>query len=262
MKAKSAPSFSKESDLCAAFIGAIAREHDWTAYPETAGFDILLVRKDGIQIGIEAKLTLNAHVVAQALPDWLTSAHCGAAGPHYRAVLVPEGKAGNYIATICRAIGITVIEQSARHPHSYRSYSPHLPCDRWVDEYWHEWCPLKPCDLPDYVPDCGAGNPAPIALTLWKIAAIKLAIILEERPVTRADFKHLGISPSRWTHPFSGWLVPTELGYVAGPNLPDFKAQHPANYEQIKADKAKWMPPLPAKQRQGRLALELAEAAQ
>ncbi len=91
MKTKAAPSFIKESDLCAAFTQAVARDLDWTAFNETAGFDILLVRKDGIQIGIEAKLKLNAKVVTQALPRWL-GVEYGAIGPHYRAVLVPVGE--------------------------------------------------------------------------------------------------------------------------------------------------------------------------
>jgi hypothetical protein len=30
--------------------------------------------------------------------------------------------------------------------------------------------------------------------------------------------------------------------YVAGPRLPDFKAQHPRVYAEIEADAAKWMP--------------------
>ncbi len=81
-------------------------------------------------------------------------------------------------------------------------------------------------------------------------------IVLEERPVTRADFKHLGLSPSRWTDPFTGWLKPTDAGYVRGPGIPDFAAHHPLNYAQIKADRAKWMPPVPAKQRQGTLPLD------
>ena len=54
--------FAKESDLCAAFLASLPE--GWTAYPETAGFDILLGREvDGFQIGIQAKLRLNAKVI-------------------------------------------------------------------------------------------------------------------------------------------------------------------------------------------------------
>ena len=64
-----------EAALCAAFIAAATvtpkrTDHaQWVAYPETGGFDILLVRQtDGVQIGIEAKLALNPLVVSQVLP--------------------------------------------------------------------------------------------------------------------------------------------------------------------------------------------------
>lgn len=58
--------FATEAELCARFIAAIGA--DWTAYAETEGWDILLVRKaDGFQIGIEAKLKFNLDVVTQAL---------------------------------------------------------------------------------------------------------------------------------------------------------------------------------------------------
>ncbi|TIU81425.1 MAG: hypothetical protein E5W01_20510, partial [Mesorhizobium sp.] len=64
--AKAKAVFESEAALCAAFIARLPK--DWTAYPETAGFDILLVRgADGAQIGVEAKMTLNAKVLMQAV---------------------------------------------------------------------------------------------------------------------------------------------------------------------------------------------------
>ena len=102
--------------------------------------------------------------------------------------------------------------------------------------------PQTRCVLPDYVPDVVAGASAPVALTAWKVNAIKLAILLETRPVTRSDFQALGLSPSRWTDPWTGWLQKTPRGYVRGERMPDFQKQHPRNWEEIKADGAKWMP--------------------
>src|SRR5271165_6454361 len=94
-----------ESGLCAAFIKA-AQER-WTCYAETEGWDILAVRKDnGVQLGIEAKLTLNAKVVRQALPARYDHA---VVGPHFRAVLVPLCAASGEIAALCAALGIDVI---------------------------------------------------------------------------------------------------------------------------------------------------------
>lgn len=243
-----APAMS-EADLCAAFIPLATKNGAWVAYPETAGFDILLVRaEDGVQIGIEAKLRLNPLVVSQALPErtrWFYS-HTG---PDYRAVLVPRREVLNGLHAICDALGITILSlYPPRYPNDPHSFGPELPREtRYGDmvDGWHEWAPAQRCPLPAYVPDCTAGASAPIALTAWKVKAIKLAILLEERPVSRSDFKHLDLSPSRWTDPYNGWLVRTPQGYVPRESMPDFKLQHPRNYAEIAADKATWAPAAP-----------------
>ena len=242
-----------EAALCATFLAAVVKRRGWTAYPETAGFDILLVRDDGAQIGIQAKLRLNAKVVCQIMPDGYSY---GVTGPDYRAVLVPRDKAGE-LGEVCSALGITVIRQDMRREgwDAGRFY-PALPLvgNDWNDERaWHQWMPLNRSKLPDYVQDVAAGTPCPITLTAWKIKAIKLAIIMEERPITRADFKALMLDPKRWLDLWSGWLARHEEGgFVPGKGMPDFKREHPINYEQIRADRAKWMPApvVAAKQRE------------
>ena len=235
------PKFEKEADLCAAFIAAVDAKK-WVCYGETAGCDILAVRKgDGVQVGIEAKLRLNPQVVAQALP---TKIH-GDVGPDYRAVLVPGGRVQQHMGAICAALGITVIVYWGKESDSRRygaPFSPPLPDEGINPEYfWHQWAPLRRHALPDYIPDVAAGSSSPIALTHWKIRAIKLAVILEERPLTRADFKAAGVSIYRWIDKHTGWLLLGDGGYVRGPYMPDFAAQHPKNYEEIKADKAAWL---------------------
>jgi len=249
--------FAKETDLCAAFLAEVERQSakrrsaqdQWTAYAETAGFDIVMVRKaDGVQIGIEAKLALNTTVVSQAL-EGSDGWRKGVDGPDYRAVLVPED-ATKGLALFCKALGLTVLTCGVPRGHvERRLFEPALPrvgdpYDYFSDDYWHQWCPVRRLLLPDYVPDVAAGASSPLALTKWKIKAIKLVILLQERPVTRADFKHLDLSPTRWTAPAISWLVPARdaKGYVAGPYMPDFKAQHPRVYEEIAADKASWSP--------------------
>jgi len=58
--------FATEADLCAAFLACVPAT--WQAYPESCGFDIVLAHKEtGAQIGIEAKLTLNAKVLVRGL---------------------------------------------------------------------------------------------------------------------------------------------------------------------------------------------------
>lgn len=238
-----------EADLCAAFIVEATKDGRWTAYPETAGFDILLVRKaDGHQIGIEAKLALNARVVAQALPG----RYGYEVGPDHRAVLVPATKRNQDLEAVCAALGITVIVQKVYPGSTYYgsstrgpAFDPSLPREghEWTTRHWQEWAPLQRCPLPDYVPDVVAGASGPVALTAWKVKAIKLLVLLGERPVTRADFKHLGLSPTNWTGR-DGWLVKTETGWIAGPRTPDLRRQHPRNFAEIEADKARWAPPI------------------
>ena len=240
--------FAKEADLCSTFIAAATHDGEWTAYPETAGFDILMVRKsDGAQIGVEAKLALNAKVLDQALPSYLQSFGADRSAPDYRAVLVPKHASGGLVK-VCEALGIMVIRQSGwdeyRMGREYPRFDPELPTgSQYENEGWHDWCPTTRIMVPDYVPDVEAGHPSPLALTDWKIRAIKMAILATLRPVTRADFKALRLSPTIWTNP-KGWLVSEGRGkgYVPSPRMPDFKKQHPVNYDQIAADIEKWEP--------------------
>ncbi|TNC14871.1 hypothetical protein FF100_04645 [Methylobacterium terricola] len=223
-----------EADLCSSFVAAATKhrrdEPQWVAYPETAGFDILLVRaSDGVQVGIEAKLALNPRVVAQVLPPRM-SWYGDHEGPDYRAVLVPAGKCNSDVRAICDALGITVIEHHGGPGEGYYDkwargpeFSPALPVEsywRHDMQLWHEWLPQKRCALPDYVPDVAAGVPAPVSLTAWKVKAIKLLILAGERPVTRADFKHLQLSPTSWLCP-GGWLDRRSSNAGSPPAAPD-----------------------------------------
>lgn len=244
--------FAKETELCAAFIESLPK--GWVAYPETGGFDILLVRSaDGMQIGVEAKLKLNAKVVSQAAES-LSVYSVASPQPDCRAVLIPEGVSYD-LRGVCQFLGITVITMAAPGTDNYRSFSyrmhPRLPrIDDlvWVND-WHERCPAKRIPLPDWIPDVRAGDSAPVALTQWKIGAIKLVITLDRRGyLTRQDFAHFKVSMSRWTQ--EKWLVKDgQGGWVAGPYMPNFKRQHPVNFDQIAADYEKWKAPEAATQR-------------
>jgi hypothetical protein len=248
---KKVAKFPAESDLCAAFMASLP--DGWTAYPETAGFDILLVRKDdGFQIGIEAKLKLNGKVIcqiAERTEEW----YICRSGPDCRAVLVPEDASGE-LGGVCGLLGLTVIRQAytleqaeKRKKSTWSSmngFHPELPRlsahHSWNDR-WHEFAPHSRCKVPDYIPDVGAGHSGPVMLTHWKIAAIKIAVTLEKRGyVTRQDFKHHQISMSRWTQ--GGWILRCVRGWEKG-KLPDFKAQHPRNYVEIEADYDTWVMP-------------------
>lgn len=255
-KRSDTPKFENEAALVSAFCAWLDRENDnrnrgdarkWIAYHETAGWDLLLVnRVTGAQIGIEAKLSLNPKVLVQALPSsyWHSQD-----GPDFRAVLVPFYGLQDCTSTIAKHLGITVItgrsETSWRDGSTTWGFSPDLPDESW--EYslqsWPNWLPADRAKLPEYVPDVTGGHSAPVALTTWKIKAIKLLILLDSRGyVTRRDMKLLEISPTRWTENYAGFLSPDRIkgGYVRNHRTPDLRAQHPTNYAQIEADFEKW----------------------
>lgn len=243
--------FKSEATMCAEFIKHATADGKWIAYAETGGWDIVLVRKeDGFQIGVQAKLALNALVLDQSLPDryWTMATN----GPDCRAILVPDGKTGG-LTRVCEFLGLTVIRVRCGEHQRYvqNRFDPALPLpggeaySDYQNRAWHEWAPLTRVKLPEYVPDVAAGSSAPVQLTDWKIKALKICIILESRSVTRADFKALGLDATRWTNL---WLVKENGAYRAGPHMPNFKAQHPVNYEQIKADALTWMPAIERKE--------------
>lgn len=243
---KPTPAFATEADLCKCFIAAVDAE-EWTVYPETGDWDLLLVRKaDGFQIGVQAKLAFNPHVISQALDGYWRGDHRGGE-PDCRAVLVPAKCSQAYLGEICDYIGLTVITMESPLRHVSLRYNamfqPALPKYGGDDEYhWHEWAPAKRLKLPDYIPDVTAGVKSPTRLTEWKIKALKIAITLEKRGyLTRKDFGHLRIDHRLWISAEKGWLDIVDGRFVAGPRFPKFKKIHPAVYKQIEESAEAWM---------------------
>lgn len=249
--------FATEADLCAAFLECVPKE--WVAYPESCGFDIVLAHKEtGAQIGIEAKLILNAKVLCQAVKDRARYA----VGPDYRAVLVGKVVAEN--KELARHLGLTVLTMERRSKGVYYGgvhqskdwiVRPRLPegeifrPDRtvwWTSDDWQDEAPAKRLSLPEYVPQVAAGVPAPNKLTDWTIQAIKLCILVEHvGTVTRAHFQALKISPTRWCD--GHWLAKAQRGHwKAGPRFPAerLRREHPSVSAQIEADWPIWGAPL------------------
>lgn len=238
---KQDPHFKTEVDLCAAFIAAVPKL--WVPYAETAGWDILLVNKSsGRQIGVQAKLKMNANVIAQAIEGaWPDDR-----GPDFRAILVPA-TARNALCNVAAYCAVTVIGMQEPAPkHVMRpDFSPGLPRDDdpsvlGFSPDWFEMLPVKRCDVPEFVPDVAAGSSAPVQLTKWKIAAIKLGVLLDQTGyLTRNDFKVHRVDIRRWISG-TGWLIAGPNGFVAGPRFPAFREQHPRVWDEVVADPKKW----------------------
>lgn len=251
-----------EAALCAAFIDDVRRVGGWTVYPETAGFDILCVYdKTGHQLGIEAKLQLNAKVAEQITPG-PSSWAVGGAGPDFRAVLVPtvtEANAG--IATLLGIVGVMVFrpcwayERGSRygsempgpgrqfptfiHLFSHNGW-PHRPYDPEAGATgdcgapaWFDWNPSRRCALPEIVPTVAAGVPSPTQLTQWKIGALRVLAELEvEGFITAAGVRAYGIDARRFCAT-DGWLQQLGGGRWGRGRVPAFDQQHPEAYAQV-----------------------------
>lgn len=255
--------FQKEADLCAAFLKTVPE--CWTAYSETGGFDILLVHDCGAQIGIEAKLRLNAKVLRQALDgvdSWYESV-----GPDYRAVLVPHGN--DDMAYVAGRLGLTVlmvsissegVENGCVNYEPGKKFSagrlmsrPELPKfsdlpdlkNIWLhQENWHDFSPPKRICLPEFVPDVPAGEPAPRQLSKWKIQALRLTILMDRRgALCPADFRAAQIGMSMWTQ--NRWLSAsgTRGVWLRGEAWPGqrWKNEHAGVFSEIEADFYRWI---------------------
>ncbi|MBK3735557.1 hypothetical protein GAY29_21115 [Azospirillum brasilense] len=248
---KRPPQFATEADLCSAFMAQLPP--GWTAYPETAGWDILLVHTSGVQVGIQAKLRLNAKVLTQASENYWDLEN---PGPDYRAILVPA-EVGTDLEALAAYCSMTVVRcwpPQTCWMSSKGSHSPDLPGTVGSHEsYWFPLLPAKRHPLPDYVPDVTAGASAPRTLSRWKVSALRVQALLDQTGyVTRQDFKALQIDIRRWiAGGWQAWLeaVPNsgtdDIGFPhfkRGATMPDFGAQHPEVYPQVKATMADWMP--------------------
>lgn len=244
--------FPTEAALCDCFIESIKAIGGWTVYPETAGFDILCVYdKTGHQLGIEAKLQLNAKVADQILPDHYMGFNAeGVAGPDFRAVIVPCVTDAN--AGIARMLGILGVNVWAPHcgygkptfdnalnPSRARAKHTHYDTDdgpvRGWEMAWHDWNPPKRCALPEIVPQVRAGVPAPLQLTPWKIGALRVLADLElDGFVTAKSVRDHGVDARRFCAS-DGWLEQLGAGRWGRGKIPAFDQQHPEAYAEILA---------------------------
>lgn len=260
--------FPTETALCECFIRTLSTIDGWTVYPETGGFDILAVYKTGHQLGIEAKLHLNAKIADQIVPDDYYARY-GAKGPDFRAVIVPAvTEASEGIAKLLHVLGVMVwmpgqelqppdyrkniwsFEQALRARQSFGAAIYDAEESRREDERderfgwckreyilselrWHDWNPAKRCELPECVPQVPAGVPAPLRLTPWKIGALKVLADIEiDGFVTAKSVRAHGIDPRRFCAS-DGWLQSLGGGKWVRGSIPAFDQQHPEAYAEI-----------------------------
>lgn len=229
----------KEGDLCALFIQEFNKMPGWTCHPEAAGFDVLVVHEDGRQIGVEAKLSLNAKVADQILPDCWDDFY-GRPGPDHRLVIVSKiTDASKGICKMLERLGVTVLcpygqQGGERHfsLHSqllmYETTARPFGTPRMFD--WH---PSERCQVPVLVTNLPAGVPAPVRLTPWKESALKvLAQMRRQGFITAKQIASHGIGVTAWTQaPGSkpAWLAKgTVRGtWIETEHMPAFDKQHP-----------------------------------
>lgn len=238
-----------EAALCELFIREFNEQPGWTCYPETGGFDVLVAHDSGRQIGVEAKLRLNAKVADQILPSHGKELH-GHPGPDHRLVIVAsitEANAG--IARMLEMFGIPVWSPRIHQAWNDRyeiTYEPIFDLEqrlrkdadcteaaRW-GYHFHpalfDWNPPERVPLPDMPPLVAAGVPCPVQLTPWKQAALRvLARLRVQGSITTKEITAEGCSPSSWTQ---RWLTQgARRGqWVETAALPKFDEQHPEHY--------------------------------
>lgn len=238
--------FPKEEDLCRLFAREM-EELGWVVYPETGGFDLLLVwPSTGHQLGVEAKLMLNAKVAEQIVPDDI-STHSSAqhVGPDFRAVIVPALTASSLgIAKLLKILGVNVwdVRDQGRGPSFFGAVTSYEGQSQWevsqhrmpgFDCAWFDFNPVARCPLPHIMPAVPAGVPSPVRLTPWKMGALKTLVDLElDGFVTAKSVRAHGIDPRRFCAT-DGWLKALGEGRWGKGNVPDFAAQHPQAYAQL-----------------------------
>lgn len=229
--------FKTEADLCDAYI-AFMSKHGWICYPETAGFDILCVRpKEGWQLGVHAKLKLNADVVGQIFPSGREYQYSRDEGPHFRAILVRDPQGG--FVNLLNAVGI-MVTWPEHDSYGYRGAGRTWRFKHEAERYelaWYDWNPLAPCRLPEMVPTVRAGVPAPIQLTPWKIGALKVLAYLEVHgSIDRRTVANFGVDPRRFCAS-DGYLRKADQPghWQLRDRIPPFAKQHPTEYAKLLA---------------------------
>ncbi|MCV4065275.1 hypothetical protein ACRCQJ_12590 [Pseudomonas aeruginosa] len=245
-------SIEKEADLCNLFMKEFGALPGWRCYPEAGGFDVLAVHDDGRQLGVEAKMALNAKVAEQILPGDRDE-FFGKPGPDYRLVIVSKiTPASAGIARMLAMLGVLVLV-----PNQYRSrlgdaysFNFHNILEArgaqtsYGQQYLHDWNPAIRCHVPALLQALPAGVPSPVKLTPWKEKALTiLALMRRQGFITAKQIAAHGHNVTRWTQPDGmkpAWLTKGAVRgqWIETEYMPAFDKQHPELYEVAVADLA------------------------
>ncbi len=175
-------------------LRAAALAEGWQPYPETGGWDLVLVRpSDGFQVGVQAKLKPNVDVLSQTLVGDRRK------GPDVHAVLVPS--CSRAFADVARALGVLVLEAADFDPVRLAAWRRPAKLPELVEGAPRRTHLPGRCWLPPFVPTLPAGVPGPCRVTPWQVGASKLCALLRERGeqgVLVAEIRALELAVSTW----------------------------------------------------------------
>jgi hypothetical protein len=168
-------------------------------HPETGGWDLLLIDvKRDLQIGIQSKLRANFELLVQAYGRYNK-------GPEIHAVLIPAPTLYPDFVFIANALDFVVLDAcrlilGTDYGNGYNGQRQSIASAIEGARVWRhdarEWVP------PFEVAGIGGGRSAPVQITPWKIAAIKLCRILRARGyLLKNDFAEHRVSPTWWVRP-------------------------------------------------------------
>jgi len=212
--------YATEAEFCAAFLRGIGPR--WTVYPEACGYDIFLVRDDGYQVGVEAKLRPSLRLVQQVSAHVYAAEMWGHARPDCIVAACPDHRPLHEVMELLRPRGVVLLQRFLDMGPEARE----LPIGS-----------TKRCPVPEVVGDDVAGSPGGPSCTPWKLKAIRLALRMREHGyVTSADFKALELSISTWRA--RNWLATDgregrRMRYMPGPSWVWWDEAHPTVTEQL-----------------------------
>jgi hypothetical protein len=202
--------YKDENEMMEAF-GAHARAEGWLVFPETSGFDMLLVATDrvhalgvqpGDQVGVEGKRACNMRVLVQAMPK-----NTGA-GPHYHLVVVP--RLDPDFAELARTVGIMAVAAANRDWGRSRGLwvKSDFRFDLKIFPTFYRQYYEEPCWHPEVEIWVPSGVASPKTISPWKVKAVRLCMVARRQGfLTSDDFRQHSISMGVWRT--RRWLIPT-----------------------------------------------------